>query len=114
MRNCCRRQTRLLDSCWANSATWTPYRGPYKVGPKPTASNPTRFPGPWRLELLCAVSVSSVSLWWILAENQPPQRHRGHRDSTEKREENSSMDLRFHWMLPKAGEVSLNGAQSPR
>ena len=24
------------------------------------------------------------------------------------------MNLRFHWMLPKGGEVSLNGPQTPR
>lgn len=24
------------------------------------------------------------------------------------------MNLRFHWMLPKSGEVSLNGQQTPQ
>jgi len=34
--------------------------------------------------LLCAVSVSSVPLWLRNCSKKQPQRHRGHRDCTEK------------------------------
>src|ERR1700741_142042 len=34
--------------------------------------------------LLCATSVSSVSMWLMNSEHNTPQRHRGHRGCTEK------------------------------
>src|SRR5690349_19060830 len=39
---------------------------------------------PLTQNLLCATSVSSVSLWLLLLRNSEPQRHRGHRGCTEK------------------------------
>src|SRR5215213_593362 len=35
--------------------------------------------------LLCATSVCSVPLWFIIAQKKQPQRHRAHRGCTEKK-----------------------------
>src|SRR5215217_499629 len=35
--------------------------------------------------LLCAASVCSVPLWFIIAQKKQPQRHRAHRGCTEKK-----------------------------
>src|SRR6185369_10160405 len=40
--------------------------------------------GLWKVTLLCATSVFSVSLWLRVRKGKSPQRHREHRGCTEK------------------------------
>src|SRR5215217_799947 len=52
--------------------------------------------------LLCATSVCSVPLWFIIAQKKQPQRHRAHRGCTEKKPNRTFVQSPFYIFPPSA------------
>src|SRR5215217_6272875 len=63
--------------------------------------------------LLCATSVCSVPLWFIIAQKKQPQRHRAHRGCTEKKP-NRDFSCKALRRLSSVGRRKAIGARRRR